>query len=366
MQSPRMFPLCSLSFPIRRCAFLLVAVLSYVFSLRLPASPCVSLRLPASPCVSLRLPASPCVSLRLLAISCVFLVFPAFPVSPCLRCTPPIIAAPSLLSLLRCLPYRRCIFPIVAASSGGAPGHRITLDPPSLATSSLPESRCLPVPPHKSVVLNRSPRKSLRWKTPHEMLFGRVPDIRYLRVFGCRAWVHVPKDQRTKWKPNSIPMIFVGYEPGSKAYRLWDPATRSIKVSATVRFDENDLPCRPIPKPPVQPKPVPLPPSLPSTLVSVDYWNEDPPIPWSGELPDGKPLHQISPPPSPSPSPTLPSHQPTPEPSSTAVQPPSSPPISDLPPLPPSEPSSSDEKSNEETPSPETPLAPLVVATCLT
>jgi hypothetical protein len=112
-------------------------------SLRLPASPCVSLRLPASPaspaspCISLRLPASPCVSLCLPAFAALFLpsLTPIFAALPCLRC----------------LPYRRCIFPIVAASSGGAPGHCITLDPPSLATSSLPESRCLPVPPHKSV-----------------------------------------------------------------------------------------------------------------------------------------------------------------------------------------------------------------------
>jgi len=102
-----------------------------------------------------------------------------------------------------------------------------------------------------SHILNRSPRRSLHWKTPHEMLFGRTPDIRYLRVFGCRAWVHIPKDQRTKWKPNSVPMIFVGYEPGSKAYRLWDPTTRSIKISAAIKFDETQLPCKSTPKPPV-------------------------------------------------------------------------------------------------------------------
>ena len=73
-------------------------------------------------------------------------------------------------------------------------------------------------------VLNRSPRKSLAWRTPFELLFGRVPEISYVRVFGCRAWVF-NDDKGKKWDPKSKPMILVGYETGSKAYRLWNPAT---------------------------------------------------------------------------------------------------------------------------------------------
>ena len=40
-------------------------------------------------------------------------------------------------------------------------------------------------------------------------------------------------------------MILVGYETGSKAYRLWNPATQSIVVSTNVRFDENMFPNKP-------------------------------------------------------------------------------------------------------------------------
>ena len=89
---------------------------------------------------------------------------------------------------------------------------------------------------------NRSPRRGLSWKTPHELFFGRTPDISYFCVFGCRAWVYTPKDQRKKWDANSQPMIFMGYEPGSKAYRLGNPKTRSIVISASVHFDENFFP----------------------------------------------------------------------------------------------------------------------------
>lgn len=156
------------------------------------------------------------------------------------------------------------------------------------------------------------------------MLFGCTPDICYLRVFGCHAWAHVPKDQRTKWKPNSVPMIFVGYEPGSKAYRLWDPTTCSIKVSTAVRFDKTQLLCKSMPKPPVQPEPVTLSAEIPPTYVSVDYWNEDPPIPWSAEE---IPLLPSS---SPTLSPSLLRHS-TPEPpSSTVIQPPTDVPQSSL------------------------------------
>lgn len=89
-------------------------------------------------------------------------------------------------------------------------------------------------------IINRAPRKSLSWRTPYEILFGRVPDVSYLRMFGCRAWVY--NDQGKKWDPKSKPMILIRFETGSKAYRLWDPSTRSVVVSANVRFDENILP----------------------------------------------------------------------------------------------------------------------------
>ena len=86
---------------------------------------------------------------------------------------------------------------------------------------------------------NRSPCKGLGWKTPHELLNGRTPDVSYLRVFGCCAQVHTPEDQRKKWDANCQPMILVGYESDSKAYRFWSPGVRSVVVSVSVHFDES-------------------------------------------------------------------------------------------------------------------------------
>jgi hypothetical protein len=96
-------------------------------------------------------------------------------------------------------------------------------------------------------VLNRAPRKRLDWRTPHEVLTGQVPNVAYFRIFGCRAWVLDKKGKKLDAK--SSPMIFVGYEPGSKAYRLWDPRGHKIVISADVNFDESIFPNKPEEKP---------------------------------------------------------------------------------------------------------------------
>jgi len=74
-------------------------------------------------------------------------------------------------------------------------------------------------------VVNRAPCKRLDWRTPHEVLTGQIPNVAYFRTFRCCTWVHNNKGRKLDAK--GIPMIFMGYEPGSKAYRLWDPQPQS-------------------------------------------------------------------------------------------------------------------------------------------
>jgi hypothetical protein len=75
-------------------------------------------------------------------------------------------------------------------------------------------------------IYNRTPTHVLGWKTPHELWSnGHIPDVSYFQVFGCKAYIHVPKDKQKKLDPHLIEMTLVGYEPGSKGYRLWNPTT---------------------------------------------------------------------------------------------------------------------------------------------
>ncbi|GAQ83662.1 putative retrotransposon protein [Klebsormidium nitens] len=78
-------------------------------------------------------------------------------------------------------------------------------------------------------------------KTPYEMFFGKKPDISNLRVFGAPAFVHTPAQRRKKLDPVSKPSIFLGYEPGTKGYRiLLTSDKRTIVVSKDVTFNERE------------------------------------------------------------------------------------------------------------------------------
>lgn len=45
---------------------------------------------------------------------------------------------------------------------------------------------------------NRSPSKAIPGMTPVEAWTGKKPDLTHLRVFGCRAFAHQPKQERKK------------------------------------------------------------------------------------------------------------------------------------------------------------------------
>ena len=44
-------------------------------------------------------------------------------------------------------------------------------------------------------LINRSPTSNLINKTPMEAWLGHKPSLRHLRVFGCKAYAHVPKEK---------------------------------------------------------------------------------------------------------------------------------------------------------------------------
>jgi hypothetical protein len=87
-------------------------------------------------------------------------------------------------------------------------------------------------------IKNRCPTKALNSKTPQEAWSGRKPDVSHLRVFGCKAFAHVPDEKRTKLQSKSMPCVFLGYYEGTKAYRLMCLETKRIIKSRDVMFIE--------------------------------------------------------------------------------------------------------------------------------
>eukprot|EP00253_Pinus_taeda_P003022 PITA_03022 len=47
-------------------------------------------------------------------------------------------------------------------------------------------------------LVNRSPSSTLEDKTPQEVWIGKKHSLSHMRVVGCDAYVHVPKEKRTK------------------------------------------------------------------------------------------------------------------------------------------------------------------------
>ncbi|XP_073841314.1 uncharacterized protein [Musca autumnalis] len=87
-------------------------------------------------------------------------------------------------------------------------------------------------------LINRVPCRGSD-KCPEEIWTGRKQNLKFLRVFGCPALVHIPKERRSKLDPKSTDCIMVGYSSESKGYRLYNPNDDSIIISRDVVFVEH-------------------------------------------------------------------------------------------------------------------------------
>jgi hypothetical protein len=65
--------------------------------------------------------------------------------------------------------------------------------------------------------------------------------VSHFRIFGSRAWAHIPTDKRKDLEPQSVEFIFVGYPEGVKGYRLLDSHTEKFILARSVKFEEESL-----------------------------------------------------------------------------------------------------------------------------
>lgn len=71
-------------------------------------------------------------------------------------------------------------------------------------------------------LINKTPSKVLKGKTPYEVLFGQPPSIAHICVFGCLCYGHNQNRDRDKFASRSRKCIFVGYPFGKKGWRVYD------------------------------------------------------------------------------------------------------------------------------------------------
>jgi len=92
---------------------------------------------------------------------------------------------------------------------------------------------------HSTYLINRVATKALNSQTPYEVFKGRKPDINHVRVFGCIGYTKIDTHNVKKLDDRSRTLVHLGTEPGSKAYRMFDPTSKRIIVSRDVVFDED-------------------------------------------------------------------------------------------------------------------------------
>ena len=68
--------------------------------------------------------------------------------------------------------------------------------------------------------------------------------IHHLRVWGCRAYVWVPAEQRKKGEDKAWVGVHVGYSSTSKAYRVLNLRSGKIADAVSVAFEENVFPLK--------------------------------------------------------------------------------------------------------------------------
>ncbi|GAA0150005.1 hypothetical protein LIER_09038 [Lithospermum erythrorhizon] len=88
-------------------------------------------------------------------------------------------------------------------------------------------------------IINLLPTTILEGDVPEEVRSGRNVSYKHLRVFGCRAFVHVSKDERTKLDNKSRKCVYLSYGDDKFSHKLFDPVTKNVVGSRDVVFFED-------------------------------------------------------------------------------------------------------------------------------
>lgn len=65
-------------------------------------------------------------------------------------------------------------------------------------------------------------------------------------MFGCVAYVHVPKDERGKLDSKTNKCVLLGYGSAQKGYRVYDHLTQKVFYSRNIKFDEREIASSPV------------------------------------------------------------------------------------------------------------------------
>nr|GEX92297.1 putative ribonuclease H-like domain-containing protein [Tanacetum cinerariifolium] len=88
---------------------------------------------------------------------------------------------------------------------------------------------------NKMRVSNTNPHN----KTPYELLFGKIPNIRHLKPFGCQLTILNSSDHLGKFEGKANDGFLVGYAAHSKAYRVYNLSSKKVEEMLNLRYLED-------------------------------------------------------------------------------------------------------------------------------
>ncbi|GJS24254.1 zinc finger, CCHC-type containing protein [Tanacetum coccineum] len=91
---------------------------------------------------------------------------------------------------------------------------------------------------HAIYIINRTPIRALVGVTPCENFYEEKPNLEDLKVFGCVAYKRTVSKHLKKLDDRLKPLVYLGKEPSSGGFRLYNPHENKIIISAYVVFDE--------------------------------------------------------------------------------------------------------------------------------
>ena len=112
-----------------------------------------------------------------------------------------------------------------------------------MSQSGLPRSFWPDAARTASFIMNRVPHHGLGGRTPNEVFYGGKDDISYLRPFGCKAYIHIPKELRKGKLSNTAKVgIYLGPDEARAASKVYIPKEKTVYSSRHVTFDESCYP----------------------------------------------------------------------------------------------------------------------------
>ncbi|KAH9521372.1 hypothetical protein DERF_005036 [Dermatophagoides farinae] len=86
-------------------------------------------------------------------------------------------------------------------------------------------------------IANRTPHQKIN-DIPFRRLFNKLPGVNHFHVFGSKVFVLSKKN--SKFSKVARKHVFVGYSIDSKAYKIFDPITKSIFIERNVNIWDGD------------------------------------------------------------------------------------------------------------------------------